>query len=64
MLVPYIYNLDKDKINKIIIMDSYVGEESFETKELYFSMLDAIEKAKYIPDALVEKIAPMFLVLQ
>ncbi|MCB8563842.1 alpha/beta fold hydrolase [Fusobacterium ulcerans] len=60
MLVPYIYNLDKDKINKIIIMDSYVGEESFETKELYFSMLDAIEKAKYIPDALVEKIAPMF----
>lgn len=60
MLAPYIYNLDKDKINKIIIMDSYVGEESLETKEVYFSMLDAIEKAKYIPDVLVEKIAPMF----
>ena len=60
MLAPYIYNLDKDKINKIIIMDSYVGEESLETKEVYFSMLDAIEKAKYIPDVLIEKIAPMF----
>ena len=41
-------------------MDSYVGEESLETKEVYFSMLDAIEKAKYITDVLVEKIAPMF----
>ncbi len=60
MLAPYIYNLDKDKINKIIIMDSYVGEESLETKEVYFSMLDAIEKAKYIPDVLIEKIAPIF----
>lgn len=60
MLAPYIYNLDKNKINKMVVMDSYVGEEPIETKELYFSMLDGIEKIKCIPDTLIEKIAPMF----
>ena len=60
MLAPYIYDYDKDRINKMIIMDSYVGEEPLKTKELYFSMLDTIEKAKFVPDILIEKIAPMF----
>lgn len=60
MLAPYLYQLDKDRIEKIIIMDSFSGAEPEQTKNLYFSMLDTIEKSRKIPDQLVEKIAPIF----
>lgn len=60
MLAPYLYQLDKDKMEKIVIMDSFSGPEPEQTKNLYFSMLDTIEKNRKIPDELVEKIAPIF----
>ena len=60
MLAPYLYQLDKDRIEKIIIMDSFSGTEPEQTKNLYFSMLDTIEKSRKIPDQLVERIAPIF----
>lgn len=60
MLAPYLYNIDKDKISKLIIMDSFSGDEPIEMKQLYFSMLDTIEKEEKIPEELANKIAPIF----
>ena len=60
MLAPYIYNLDKGKISKLIIMDSFCGDEPIQMKQLYFSMLDTIEKAEKIPEELINRIAPIF----
>lgn len=60
MLAPYIYELDREKIDKIIIMDSYSGSEPEETKKFYFSILEIIEKSKYFPKELIEKVAPIF----
>ena len=60
MLAPYLYNIDKDKISKLIIMDSFSGDESIEMKQLYFSMLDTIEKEEKISEELANKITPIF----
>ena len=60
MLAPYIYEYHKEKIKKLVIMDSYVGSEPEKTKDLYFSMLDIIKLTKKIPETMAEKIAPMF----
>ncbi len=60
MLAPYIYELDKKKVKKLVIMDSYVGSEPLETKNLYFSMLDTIKSVGHIPQPMAEKIAPIF----
>ncbi|WP_288875701.1 alpha/beta hydrolase [uncultured Fusobacterium sp.] len=60
MLAPYMYKHDKDRIRKIIMMDTYVGVEPHATQELYFNLLDTIEKTHKIPEPLIEKIAPMF----
>lgn len=60
MLAPYLYDLDKKNIKKMILMDTYLGDEPLETKNLYFSMLDAIEKAQVFPETLIDKIAPIF----
>lgn len=60
MIAPYLYEIDKKKIEKIIIMDSFSGAEPEQSKNLYFGMLDIIEKNKLIPNELIEKIAPIF----
>ena len=60
MIAPHLYKHDKEKIEKIVIMDSYVGDEPINTKNLYFNMLDVIESKKAIPDELIKKIAPIF----
>ena len=43
MLAPYMYEYHKERIKKIVIMDSYVGIEPEEKKKMYFSMLDTID---------------------
>ena len=60
MIAPYLYKNDKERIEKIVIMDSFVGDEPLNTKKLYFDMLDVIENKKEIPDELIKKIAPIF----
>lgn len=60
MLAPYIYELDKKRIKKMVIMDSYTGNEPEESRKLYFSMLDTILLVKKIPEQMADKIAPMF----
>lgn len=60
MLAPYMYEYHKEKIKKIVIMDSYVGIEPEEKKKMYFSMLDTIDLIKKVPENMAEKIAEMF----
>lgn len=60
MLAPYMYEFDKEKIQKMVIMDSYAGEEPEESKKLYFSMLDAINSMGKINETIADKVAPMF----
>lgn len=44
MLVLYLYELKKDSMKLIIMMDSYLGEEGIEKYILYFKLLDMIEE--------------------
>lgn len=60
MIAPYLYNLDKEKIEKLVIMDSFSGNEPIETKNLYFALLDKIEKDERISKDVAIKIAPIF----
>lgn len=60
MLAPYLYELSGEKIKTFVIMDSYSGAEGIEKKELYFSLLDAIETLGQIPPTMAEQIAKMF----
>lgn len=60
MLAPYMYEYHKEKIKKIVIMDSYVGIEPEEKKKMYFSMLDTIDLIKKVQENMAEKIAEMF----
>lgn len=60
MLAPYIYDIDKEKIKKMVLMDTYLGSEPAETKNLYFNMLDGIEECQCFPKPLIERIAPIF----
>jgi pimeloyl-ACP methyl ester carboxylesterase len=49
-----------DRLKKLVIMDSYIGEEPKQSQIIYFNMLDTIEKIGYIPNELANQIAPMF----
>lgn len=60
MLIPYLYEKDKNKIESFVMMDSYVGAEGSEKKALYFHLLDTIENIKKIPPVMAEQIAKMF----
>ncbi len=50
-----------DKIEKLIIMDSFVGIEPSETQQRYFQMLDIVEQSGAIPQPLIEQLIPIFL---
>ena len=60
MLAPYLYELKKDSMKSIIMMDSYSGEEGIEKHTLYFKLLDMIEEYKTIPQPMAVQIANMF----
>ena len=60
MLVPYLYELKKENIKSIIMMDSYSGEEGIEKHNLYFKLLDMIEEYQTIPQPMAVQIANMF----
>ena len=60
MLAPYLYELKKDNMKSIIMMDSYSGEEGIEKHNLYFKLLDMIEEYQTIPQPMAVQIANMF----
>lgn len=49
-----------DAVKSLTLMDTYLGEESQETKAQYYSMLDTVEKAGAIPEAMLEPLMPLF----
>lgn len=49
-----------DAVDKLILMDTYLGAEPKETQQQYLAILDAVAAAGHIPDALIENIAPLF----
>lgn len=60
MLAPYLYEKQKNKIKKMVIMDSYSGIENETLKLKYFNMLDIILKEKKVPEYIIKEVVPMF----
>ncbi|STO31332.1 3-oxoadipate enol-lactonase 2 [Fusobacterium necrogenes] len=60
MLSVPLYKIDKDKIKKMIVMDSYLGEENIAAKTLYSDILKQVENDGAISIKVAEKIVPMF----
>lgn len=58
MLGPYI--AEDKRAQSMTIMDSYVGAEPLQAQEGYFQMLNSIKKLQFIPEPMVDVIAPMF----
>lgn len=48
------------RLDKLVVMDSFIGPEPEATKGLYFNLLGTIEKLGFIPEELAKQIAPMF----
>lgn len=60
MLGTYLSLAYPEKVSKLVLMASYVGEEPPEKQQLYFEMMDVITQYNLIPDELIEKIIPIF----
>ncbi len=50
-----------EAVNKLVVMDSYVGEEPVETQQRYLQMLAMVEQLGKIPEPMVEQLLPIFL---
>ncbi|RWX48775.1 alpha/beta hydrolase fold, partial [Candidatus Electrothrix marina] len=50
-----------DAIEKLVIMDSFVGKEPPVSRQLYLQMLDMVEQAGALPPPLIEQLIPLFL---
>lgn len=60
MLAPYIYQLDKNKIKNMVIMDSYSGIETKKMKDVYFNILNMISNEGKISEEIANRVAPLF----
>lgn len=49
-----------ERINSLILMDTYLGAEPEATRQYYFSLFKMIEDAGAIPEPLLDVIAPIF----
>ncbi len=49
-----------ERINSVVLMDTYLGVEPEETRQYYFSLFKMIEDAGAIPEPLLDVIAPIF----
>lgn len=52
--------LAPERINSLVLMDTYLGAEPEATREKYFALLSAIEATGAISDALLDIIVPIF----
>lgn len=52
--------LAPERINSLVLMDTYLGAEPVATREKYFALLSAIEATGAISDPLLDVIAPIF----
>jgi pimeloyl-ACP methyl ester carboxylesterase len=49
-----------ERINSLILMDTYLGAEPETTRQYYFSLFKMIEDAGAIPEPLLDVVAPIF----
>ncbi|KTC48483.1 2-succinyl-6-hydroxy-2,4-cyclohexadiene-1-carboxylate synthase, partial [Pseudomonas fluorescens ABAC62] len=49
-----------ERINSLVLMDTYLGAEPEATRQYYFSLFKMIEDAGAIPEPLLDVIAPIF----
>lgn len=49
-----------ERVQSMVLMDTFVGLEPEVSKEKYFGMLDLIENISFIPPFLIELITPLF----
>jgi pimeloyl-ACP methyl ester carboxylesterase len=52
--------LAPQRINSLVLMDTYLGAEPEATRQYYFSLFKMIEDAGVIPEPLLDVIAPIF----
>ncbi|PHN21458.1 alpha/beta fold hydrolase [Pseudomonas sp. ICMP 460] len=52
--------LAPERINSLVLMDTYLGAEPEPTRQYYFSLFKMIEDAGAIPESLLDVIAPIF----
>jgi pimeloyl-ACP methyl ester carboxylesterase len=52
--------LAPQRINSLVLMDTYLGAEPEATRQYYFSLFKMIEDAGAIPEQLLDVIAPIF----
>lgn len=52
--------LAPERINSLVLMDTYLGAEPETTRQYYFSLFTMIEDAGAIPDPLLDVVAPIF----
>lgn len=49
-----------ERVNSLVLMDTYLGAEPEATRQYYFSLFKMIEDTGAIPEALLDVIAPIF----
>ncbi|MEB0107614.1 alpha/beta fold hydrolase [Pseudomonas sp. GNP013] len=49
-----------ERINSVVLMDTYLGAEPEATRQYYFSLFKMIEDAGAIPEPLLDVVAPIF----
>ncbi|KAF1032095.1 MAG: 3-oxoadipate enol-lactonase 2 [Pseudomonas sp.] len=49
-----------ERINSLVLMDTYLGAEPEATRQYYFSLFKMIEEAGAIPEPLLDVVAPIF----
>ncbi|MGY2377738.1 alpha/beta fold hydrolase [Pseudomonas sp. SDO524_S393] len=52
--------LAPERINSLVLMDTYLGAEPEATRQYYFSLFKMIEDAGAIPEPLLDVVAPIF----
>ena len=52
--------LAPERINSVVLMDTYLGAEPEATRQYYFSLFKMIEDAGAIPEPLLDVVAPIF----
>lgn len=50
-----------EAINRLVMMDTFLGDEPTQTQQMYFGMLDMVEQVGTMPPPLVDKLLPIFL---
>ena len=60
MIVPDICILDKERLSAVIMINTYLGDETKEVKQLFLSFLDIAALYNKVPEGLIEQVKPLF----